>query len=115
MFGIVVACASPRPWGAAAVVAESPTRTVEVSASRKGFAPDRVVTKVGERLRLRFTRVTATSCAKRVVISLDADHQIRRDLPVDVPVEVTLELTRAGEIGFSCSMAMLGGTIEIRP
>lgn len=113
---VFVACASTTRWGRAELATSSgEIRTVAITASRTAFMPDRIEVTVGEFVRLRFVRTTASSCAREVVVSLDGDRQIRRQLPVDVPAEITLRFDRAGELGFSCGMTMLGGTIAVRP
>lgn len=110
-----VACASTG-WGHAELATSTvDTRIVDITASRTEFAPSRIEVAVGELVRLRFTRTTARGCAREVVISLDGEHQVRRALPVGVPVDITLRFDRAGELGFRCGMAMLGGTIDVRP
>jgi len=111
------ACASQRPWGHAEAIdsAGAATRTIEITASRAAFAPNQLEVAVGELVRLRFTRTTAHSCAREVVVSLDAEHQLRRELPVGIPIDITLRFDRAGELGFTCGMSMLAGTIDVRP
>lgn len=111
----IVACATAYPWGHARVATTAPdARVVEITASRTAFTPSRIEVTVGELVRLRFTRTTSNGCAREVVLSLDGDHQISRELPVNVPIDLVLQFDRAGELGFSCGMAMLGGTIVIR-
>ena len=117
-FAIVVslaACTAGQPWGRAHVVAPSSEggRSIDIAASRTEFAPDRVRVHLGETVHFRFTRTAERTCAREVVVSLDAKHRIRRDLPVGIPVEITLVFDEPGELGFTCGMEMLGGTIEV--
>ncbi len=90
-------------------------RAVSIAVSRDAFTPDRIRARVGERIVLRFTRSTTSRCAREIVIGLDAEHQIRRELPRGQTAQFVLELEQAGEIGFSCSMHMLGGVIVVEP
>ncbi len=111
----LTALASTTTWGHAELTQGPATHTIEITASRSAFSPNSITVYTGEVVRLRFTRTTSKSCAREVVISLDGAHQIRRALPVDVPVEIALRFDRPGELGFSCGMSMLGGTIDVRP
>lgn len=114
-----VACGSQRPWGRAHVVepleSRVAVRTIPITVSRTGFTPSEIHVRVGERVRLRFQRMAEGGCAREVIVSLDDSHEIRRPLPVEVPVELDLELDRPGELGYTCGMRMLGGTIDVRP
>lgn len=113
---MLVACTSSMQWGGATLATPPPAaRAIEITALRTKFDPNQISVRVGEIVRLRFTRTTGNSCAREVVVSLDGQHQIRRELPVGVPVEIALRFERSGELGFSCGMAMLGGSIDVRP
>lgn len=111
----VGACAARVPWGHAHEA--SPTRDarrIDVAITNEGFRPDRIDARVGETITLVFTRTVERSCVDRVVLSLDEDRRIERDLPLRVPVTVTLVLETTGALGFSCPMGMHGGTIEVQ-
>ena len=112
---LVSACASPRPWGAATMVPSPPARTVTIEVSNHGFSTTQVPVHVGEVVTLVFDRTTEHTCAKRVVLSLDADRRVERDLPVGTPVAITLRFDHPGELGYSCSMGMYGGVIDVAP
>lgn len=111
----IAGCGSSRPWAHAT---EAPSaraeRTVAIVVTARGFEPARVDARVGETLTLVFTRQIQRTCVKRVVLSLDDEHTLERDLPMEVAVPVTLTLDRAGELGFSCPMGMHSGVIEVR-
>lgn len=113
------ACGSTRPWGKARVVdghgPQGIARTFSIVVSRDAFRPSEIEARAGERIRLRFERTSGSRCAREVIVILDRNHEIRIPLPVRVPVELVLELERPGELGFTCSMHMLGGTIDVRP
>lgn len=108
-------CVAHAPWGAAH---EAPgvaaTRRVDIEVTARGFQPDRVRARPHETITLVFERTIERSCADRVIISLDEGRRIDRDLPFEVPVEVTLVMERTGDLGFSCPMGMHAGTIEVR-
>jgi plastocyanin domain-containing protein len=110
----LVACASPYPWGHARIATDAREgRTIEITATRTAFSPNRIEVALGEIVRLRFVRTTSNRCAREVIVNLDGEHQLRRELPVNGAVELVLEFDHVGELGFSCGMAMLGGTITI--
>ena len=109
------ACASGRPWGAAELAAPSSSaRSVDVVVGRHGFAPHRIDVRQGEAVTFTFLRTVERTCVTRVIIRLDAEHRLERDLPMDQPTSITLRFTRAGEIGFTCPMDMYGATVTIR-
>ena len=108
-------CGSQRPWGRASLLAGAPARTIEIDVSEHGFSTAKVPVRVGETVEIVFKRTTERTCAKRVVVSLDANQRVERDLPVDAPVALTLHFDRPGELGFSCSMGMYGGVIDVEP
>jgi len=112
---LVCSCAARVPWGRAHETSPArDTRRVDVAITDEGFRPDRVHGRVGETITLVFTRTVERSCVDRVVVSLEKDGRIERDLPLRVPVSVTLVLEEAGELGFACPMGMHGGTIEVQ-
>jgi plastocyanin domain-containing protein len=63
------------------------------------------------RFRLTFTRTTNKTCATSVVLP---SLNIRRDLPLNEPVDRRFTPAKTGEIRFVCGMNMLSGTIVIR-
>lgn len=112
----LAACASHAPWGHAVEVRDPApaARQIAITISEHGFEPDRIEAATGEEVELVFTRRVAHTCVTRVVLSLDADRRIERELPRDQPVVVRLTFDRPGELGFSCPMGMYAGVIEIR-
>ena len=86
---------------------------VDVRVTEQGFEPNRIDATRGDVVALRFLRLVEHTCVKRVIIYLDDHRTIERELPKDLPVTVTLQLERPGEVGFSCAMAMRGGAIAV--
>ena len=89
------------------------TRTIGVSVNARGFTPDSLEVETGSVTTLVFTRRVERTCVKRVVVGLDAEHSLERDLPIDQPVAITLRFDRAGQLTFSCAMGMRFGSIRI--
>jgi len=69
-----------------------------------------VPAKAGETIVLRFTRTTESECLKAIAIP---DKGIKKDLPLNKPVDVVVKLDKAGKVGFKCWMAMVKGTIDV--
>lgn len=112
--GFVAACATGQPWGRAVETASvAHARTIPIEVTRAGFVPDRIQVEHGEVATLVFTRNVEHTCAKQVIVEL-ARREVRRDLPLRQPVSVALHFEHAGELGFTCGMKMLGGTIVVR-
>ena len=112
---IAAGCASHARWGRASLVTSQAARTIPIQVTDHGFSTGTITVRAGETVELVFTRTTEHTCAKRVVLSLDAEQRVERDLPVGVPVAVDLHFDRPGELGYSCSMGMFGGAIEVEP
>ena len=110
----IAACAAPFSWGKAEVVEPGSSARVEtIAVTMKGFVPGQVDVHRGEAVTLVFTRQVERTCVKRVILALDGERKIERDLPRGQPVAITLRFDRAGEIGFSCPMEMHGGRVLI--
>jgi plastocyanin domain-containing protein len=115
-----LAC-SNKDAGAAAATAGSVTppsgssapaegRLVEIIAGDTGFTPATIPAKKGETLTLRFKRTTKSECLKAIEI---ADLGIKKDLPLDTPVDVVIKADKEGTITFMCWMKMLGGKVVV--
>jgi len=82
---------------------------IEVGAS--GYDPAEIQATAGEPLTLVVTRVTDEGCGQVLAIP---SHDIRRDLPLNEAVEVTLTPSEAGTLRFTCGMDMYDGAIVVR-
>jgi plastocyanin domain-containing protein len=108
--GILVAAAALFAWGCAHQGASGP-RTVKVAVTDRGFEPREITARQGQPVTLLVTRKTEATCAKEFVI---ADAGIRRDLPLNEEVEITLTPEKKGELRFACPMDMVSGTIDVQ-
>ena len=93
----------------AAPVADS--QQVKVIITEQGFEPSRVMFRSGVPARLTFVRLTDKTCATEVAF---ASLNVRRALPLNEPVQIEFTPAKPGEIGFSCGMNMLRGTITVQ-
>src|SRR5688572_15739582 len=76
----------------------------------RGWSPDAIIVRQGERLRLRLLRESDRRCTREILFP---SLGIRRELPVGRPVTVTLRPRHAGTIEFTCGMRMLRGALEV--
>jgi len=81
-----------------------------VTVDGAGFHPAEISAKPGQAVTLVFHRVTDDTCAKQVVFG---DAGIRKDLPLNQDVEVTVTAKRPA-LGFACGMGMLHGSVVVR-
>lgn len=87
--------------------ASSPTK---ITADDKGFTPSSVTAKKGESLVLEFTRTSDRTCAREVFFP---QLNLKRDLPLNTPVTVTISTTEAKTLTFACGMDMMKGTVVV--
>jgi plastocyanin domain-containing protein len=59
-------------------------------------------------VRLVFTRTTDEGCGQQLVFP---DLDMRRDLPLDTPVAVDLDMPASGAVRFTCGMDMYQGSV----
>ena len=88
----------------------SQPRTVVLSVTKEGFVPAEVKVRKGEPLKLVITRTVERTCATEIVL---AGSGIRRDLPLNRPVEITLTPDKTGAIKYACAMGMVGGVLLV--
>jgi len=86
------------------------SQTVALSVTEDGFVPADIKIKKGELTHLVITRRTDQTCAKQIVIP---DYGLSADLPLNVPVTLSLTPKSAGEIRYVCGMGMLRGVLSV--
>lgn len=76
-----------------------------------GYAPDRVIVKAGQPVRLNFWRKDPSSCLEKVLFP---DFHIAQDLALNnvTPIEFTPE--KPGQYQFTCGMNMFRGVVEVQ-
>ena len=82
-------------------------RRVAIEAGAKGYLPERIGGKPGEKLMLVFTRTTDSTC----LAQLKTPDGKLVDLPKGTPVEVAVTVPQSGEVGFACGMDMVTGAV----
>jgi plastocyanin domain-containing protein len=106
-------CSKPsdsRPEGAAQSAPALEGRRIDITAGAEGYKPSTIDAKKGESLVLRFTRTTKGECLAQVEFP---EQKIKRDLPLNVPVEIGIKADKEGKIPFQCGMAMVFGSINV--
>lgn len=96
---------SPAPDGHAHAPATG--NRIAITVNGQGYQPPTVTVPAGRPVTLVFTRTTDDGCGAQLVFPA---LNIRRDLPLNQPVEVALTPT-AGTIAFTCGMNMLRGSV----
>ncbi len=105
-FPVVSAAGAPEK-----ALAKIPPGALHVRVTRHGYDPAKLEFPANQPVTLAFTRESSSGCGSEVVfLSLS----IRKALPLGETVLVSLPPQSAGEIGFSCGMGMLRGTIIAR-
>jgi plastocyanin domain-containing protein len=82
-----------------------------VKITERGFEPVSLTLRRGVQARITFLRTTEQTCAKEIVLR---DFGIKRDLPLNQPVVVTLTPKTKGEFSFTCGMNMMRGKLIVQ-
>jgi len=83
---------------------------IAIAVTEKGFEPAVVRVPAGKPVTLVVTRKAERTCVTEIVI---AEENVKRDLPLGQPVEISFTPTRAGEIRYACGMDMLSGRVIV--
>jgi plastocyanin domain-containing protein len=84
--------------------------SVNVEANEKGFTPASFELKQGAPATLIFRRTSDATCATQVVFP---ELKITKDLPLNIPVPITVPTGDARTLVFQCGMGMFKGKILI--
>ena len=95
----------------AALGSASGARTIGVTVDEKGFHPNHVEVKKGESVTMRFTRTSDKTCAKDVVFP---EIDVKKPLPLNEPVDVSVPTKKARKLAFQCGMGMYKSSLVIR-
>jgi membrane fusion protein, heavy metal efflux system len=83
---------------------------ISVAITNRGFEPATIKLSEGRPAHITFTRKTDVTCATDIELP---DYGIRRPLPLDAPVTVTITPKRDTLAGFQCAMGMIKGAIVV--
>lgn len=87
---------------------------IAINVTEAGFEPASVTVKKGVATTLVFTRKTEKTCAKEVVLHVTKADTIKKDLPLDTPVEIAATFPEAGKLDYACGMNMVTGVITVQ-
>ena len=102
----LAACSKP----AAAPPATGPqgANRFNVTVDADGYHPSTVSVHAGQPTTIVFTRTSDEGCGQQLVFP---SLNVRRDLPLNQPVEVQITPSTVAPIAFTCGMGMMRGTI----
>jgi plastocyanin domain-containing protein len=83
---------------------------VSITVDGRGYHPESLTLPAGRPATLVFTRTSDEGCGQQLVFPA---LNIRRDLPLGQPVEVTITPS-AGALAFTCGMGMYRGSVIAR-
>lgn len=75
-----------------------------------GYKPSTVTLPAGKKTTLTFTRKDANSCLEEIVLP---DFKIKKFLPLNEPISITLSPTKSGTYTMHCGMNMFHGRIIV--
>jgi RND family efflux transporter MFP subunit len=84
---------------------------MRVTVTETRFDPQRLTVRAGVPARVTFTRTSDKTCATAVVFP---PLNLRRELPLNVPVTIEFTPDKPGEVAFACGMDMLRGTVVVQ-
>lgn len=102
-FGVLVWGCSPRSTGGA--------QEIKLAVTDRGFEPAEIQVEKGEPVTLLVTRTVEATCVHEIVL---ADFGVRKALPLNEEVRITLTPEQTGEFRYICPMDMIGGTMTVR-
>lgn len=84
--------------------------SISVTADEKGFSPSSVKVRKGAAATMVFTRTTDETCATEVVFpQLD----LKKDLPKNKPVAITIPTDKEQTLTFQCGMGMYKSSVVV--
>ncbi len=83
-------------------------RTIQIEATKDGYAPEKIPGKPGEKLKLVFTR---RESGGECMAELRSPDGKLHNLPLDKPYEIAVTVPNDGEVRFACGMDMFRGVI----
>lgn len=75
-----------------------------------GYKPDKIMLKEGKTYELELVRTDNNSCLEEIIIP---EFNIRKFLPLNERVTISITPDKKGEFTFSCSMNMFHGKISV--
>jgi uncharacterized cupredoxin-like copper-binding protein len=105
------AAARGEPTASTGAQPSAEEQVVAVTVGDNGFAPNQIQLTKGRTAKLRFTRTTDQTCATEVAFK---ELGVKKELPLNQPVDVEIPTSEARTIGFTCGMGMYASTVTIK-
>lgn len=84
---------------------------VTVLVDGEGYHPATIRAAAGRAITLVFRRTTDESCGQTLLVP---SMNVRRELPLNAPVEVAMTVPTTGNIAFTCGMHMYQGSVVVQ-
>lgn len=94
-----------------AVAKPPPQKVVTVVVNQNGFHPSHVKAKLHQRLIIKFKRTSDKGCATSVVFP---ELSIKKALPLNETVSVTIPTRKGHTFAFQCGMGMYKSSVVVR-
>ena len=95
----------PRPYEA-----PKADRTIEIVVGERGFEPETVTVKKGERIRLVVTRRTNDTCAREFILD---EYLVWNRLAINEAAVSTFTTGRVGEFPYRCLKGTFSGVFKV--
>ena len=92
-------------------VAKRTGQTAKIKITTRGYEPTALKLRKGIPAHVTFLRTTDATCVKEIV---SPDFNIRRPLPLNQPVLITLTPTKKGSFTFVCDVNMMRGELIVQ-
>lgn len=86
-------------------------KIIPVAVTTKGFEPAKIDLKDGDTVTLAVTRKTDATCATEIKVP---SLKLKKELPLNKTVNVSLGKVKKGDITFSCGMDMVSGVVNVK-
>lgn len=111
LLALVACCAGLVAVGQEAAAKKGKPPSIALTVTEKGFEPERIKVKKGEKVKLVVTRTTDKTCATELIID-DPPH--RASLPLNQAVTIPFVSSKTGELKYGCAMdKMIAGVIVV--
>lgn len=85
--------------------------SIAITVDGEGYHPSTVKASAGKKAKLVFTRTTDKTCGTEVVF---AALNIKKELPLNQPTTIEVDVPASGQLAFACGMDMLKGTVVVQ-
>lgn len=85
--------------------------SIAIMVDGEGYHPASVKAPAGKKAKLVFTRTTDKTCGTEVVFP---SLGIKKELPLNQPTTVEVDMPASGQLAFACGMDMLKGSIVVQ-